>query len=91
MVEALARLEAGALTLGPQSSEGVTYARKIDKSETRVDWTRPAEKCTIIFAALSPFPGAWCEVEIGGKAGAAEDCCARRRRRRRANPGRIAR
>ena len=38
IVEALARLTAGELTAAPQSTEGVSYARKIDKSEAALDW-----------------------------------------------------
>ena len=44
MVEALQRLEAGKLALTPQAAEGVTYARKIDKAETRIDWRQPARR-----------------------------------------------
>lgn len=47
----------------PQAAEGVTYAAKIDKSEARIDWTRPAEGIDRQIRALSPFPGAWCMVE----------------------------
>ena len=68
MVEALAKLEAGALALAPQAAEGVTYARKIDKAETRIDWRRPAETVHNHIRALSPSPGAWCEIAIAGKA-----------------------
>jgi methionyl-tRNA formyltransferase len=46
----------------PQSAEGVTYASKIDKSEGRVDWTRPALEIDRQIRGLSPFPGAWCLV-----------------------------
>jgi methionyl-tRNA formyltransferase len=46
-----------------QSEVGVTYAAKIDKSEARVDWTRPANEVDRQIRGLSPFPGAWCEVE----------------------------
>ena len=67
MVEALARLEAGKLTFTPQSAEGVTYAKKIDKAETRVVWTLSADEVHNHIRALSPFPGAWCEAEIGGR------------------------
>ncbi|MDG4884786.1 methionyl-tRNA formyltransferase [Mesorhizobium sp. WSM4884] len=67
MVEALTRLGINCLTFTPQPTEGVTYARKIDKSETRVDWTRPAGEVHNHIRGLSPFPGAWCEVEIGGR------------------------
>ncbi len=67
MVEALARLEAGELTFTPQADDGVTYARKIDKAETRVDWTFSAADVHNHIRGLSPFPGAWCEGEIGGR------------------------
>ncbi|PRY21146.1 methionyl-tRNA formyltransferase [Aliiruegeria haliotis] len=46
-----------------QPEVGVTYAEKIDKAEARIDWTRPAEDVDRQIRALSPFPGAWCEVE----------------------------
>ena len=68
MIQALVRLEAGDLPLMPQPLEGVTYARKIDKSETRIDWRRPAPQVHDHIRALSPAPGAWCEVNIAGKA-----------------------
>ncbi|MEY1554100.1 methionyl-tRNA formyltransferase [Yoonia sp. R2331] len=45
-----------------QPEDGVTYAAKIDKSEARVDWTRPAQEVDRLIRGLSPFPGAWCEV-----------------------------
>jgi methionyl-tRNA formyltransferase len=67
MVEAMARLEQGTLPLTPQPEEGVIYAKKIDKAETRIDWAQPARVVHDQIRALSPFPGAWCEVEIAGK------------------------
>jgi methionyl-tRNA formyltransferase len=67
MVEALAQLERNTLTFTTQATVGVTYAKKIDKSETRVDWTRPAGEVHNHIRGLSPFPGAWCETEIGGR------------------------
>ncbi len=67
MVEAMATLEAGDLSLTPQAETGVTYAKKIDKGETRIDWTRPAQEVHNHVRGLSPFPGSWCEMEIGGK------------------------
>jgi len=59
IVEALERLPLPAV---PQPFEGVTYAAKIDKSEARVDWTRPAEEVDRLIRGLSPFPGAWVQV-----------------------------
>ena len=69
MVEALDRLEAGTLHFTPQPDEGVTYASKIDKNETRIDWSRPAEEVHRHVMALSPAPGAWCEVPKHAPAG----------------------
>ena len=45
-----------------QSATGVTYARKIDKSETKIDWSLPAKTINRKIRALSPFPGAWTEI-----------------------------
>lgn len=67
MLEALAKLEAGTLAFTPQPHEGALYARKIAKAETRVDWSRPARDVHNHIRGLSPFPGAWCEFEAGGK------------------------
>ena len=67
MVEALSRLETNTLASTLQATDGVTYARKIDKSETRVDWTRPAGEVHNHIRGLSPFPGAWCEADVGGR------------------------
>lgn len=68
MVEALDKLEAGTLTLTPQDEDGATYAKKIDKAETRIDWSQAASDVHNRIRGLSPFPGAWCEMEFGGKA-----------------------
>ena len=46
----------------PQPLEGITYAAKIDKAEARIDWTRSAVEIDRQIRALSPFPGAWCDV-----------------------------
>ena len=62
MARALAALERDTLVLTPQASDGVTYAAKIDKAETRIDWTRPWQAVHDHCRGLSPFPGAWCEI-----------------------------
>jgi methionyl-tRNA formyltransferase len=67
MVEAMAKLEAGTLETVVQAQEGVLYAAKIDKAETRVDFTRPATEVHNHIRGLSPFPGAWTEIEVGGE------------------------
>lgn len=67
MARAMKALEAGTLTLTPQVEEGATYARKIDKAETRIDFSRPAADVHNHIRGLSPFPGAWFEAEFSGK------------------------
>jgi methionyl-tRNA formyltransferase len=68
MVRAMAALEAGALQPTKQSGEGVTYAAKIEKAEAHIDWSRPAREVLHHIHGLSPFPGAWSEVEVDGAA-----------------------
>ena len=67
MVEAMAALEAGTLATVPQPDEGVVYAAKIDKSETRIDFTRDGAEVHNHIRGLSPFPGAWFELAVNGK------------------------
>ena len=67
MVEAMKALETGEITLTSQPNDGVTYARKIDKAETRIDWRGEAQTVHDHIRGLSPFPGAWCEMDLGGK------------------------
>ncbi|WP_102914391.1 methionyl-tRNA formyltransferase [Phaeobacter inhibens] len=61
IVQALTQLTK--LTPVVQPDDGVTYAHKIDKAEARVDWTRPAVEVDQQIRGLSPFPGAWCEID----------------------------
>ncbi len=63
MLRALAAAERGSLALTPQPSAGVTYAEKISKSETRIDWTKPWKAVHDHIRGLSPFPGAWFELD----------------------------
>lgn len=62
MVRALAALERDALAVTPQGEAGVTYAAKIEKAETRIDWTKPSKAVHDHARGLSPFPGAWFEL-----------------------------
>ena len=59
MIEVLAQ---ETITCTPQPSDGVTYAKKIDKAEARVDFTKNAAEVRNHIHGLSPFPGAWFEV-----------------------------
>ena len=67
MGRALAALDRDALDFTPQPEDGVTYAKKIEKAEARIDFSRPAEDVHNHIRGLSPFPGAWFEVELGGR------------------------
>jgi methionyl-tRNA formyltransferase len=63
MLRALAAAERGSLTLTLQPDKGVTYAEKISKNETRIDWSKPWKQVHDHIRGLSPFPGAWFEID----------------------------
>jgi methionyl-tRNA formyltransferase len=60
MVEVLADLPARHAVRQPV--DGVTYAHKVDKAETRIDWTQSAEQIEREVRAFAPAPGAWFEL-----------------------------
>jgi methionyl-tRNA formyltransferase len=62
MVRAMAAVGRGTLQFTPQPTDGVTYAAKIDKAETRIEWRKPWQAVHDHIRGLSPFPGAWCEL-----------------------------
>ena len=63
MLRTLAAAERGSLTLTPQLDNGVSYAEKISKNETRIDWSKPWKQVHDHIRGLSPFPGAWFEID----------------------------
>ena len=65
MSRALGHLAAGELDCTPQPVEGVTYARKIDKSETRIDFAQSSNAVLNHIHGLSPHPGAWFALPSG--------------------------
>jgi methionyl-tRNA formyltransferase len=65
MARALAALSRGVLDTRPQPEAGTTYARKIEKSETWIDWSRPAFEVHNHIRGLSPDPGAWFQADFG--------------------------
>ena len=64
MLRAMAALGRGGLQLTRQAAEGVTYAAKIEKAEARIDWAWSAREVLRHIHGLSPFPGAWSEVQL---------------------------
>jgi len=67
MARALENLELGQLTCEPQPEAGASYAKKIGKDETRIDWAHPAAVIHNQVRALSPAPGAWAEFPLNEK------------------------
>ncbi len=63
--ETLRKYAEGRLVPQPQSRDGVTYAHKLDRSESRLDFTKPAALLEREIRALNPWPGTW--FEIGGE------------------------
>ena len=63
MARALAALARCSIEEHAQSIQGVTYAKKISKEESRIDWAKSAHELDCLIRALSPAPGAWCEAK----------------------------
>jgi methionyl-tRNA formyltransferase len=63
MVHVLKSLERGLAKFESQPDFDVTYAQKISKDETRVDWSKPWREVHNYIRGLSPFPGAWFELD----------------------------
>lgn len=61
MTRAMAAVATGAAVATPQAADGACYAKKIDKTEARIDWSRSAAEIDAQIRGLSPHPGAWCE------------------------------
>jgi methionyl-tRNA formyltransferase len=57
IVRALERLATGALPATPQPADGVTYAAKIEKRHSVLDWREPASRLADRVRAFDPFPG----------------------------------
>jgi methionyl-tRNA formyltransferase len=62
MGDAMSLLARGELRLSAQPEDGATYAKKIEKAEARIAWTKSAAELDCLIRGLSPVPGAWCEV-----------------------------
>jgi methionyl-tRNA formyltransferase len=67
MVKALAALEQGRLSCSEQNDAAATYAPKLDPREGRINWRLQAQDVHDRIRGLSPHPGAFFELELGGK------------------------
>ncbi|MEK6806131.1 MAG: methionyl-tRNA formyltransferase [Pseudomonadota bacterium] len=63
MVETLRQIENGTQKETAQPVEGASYAKKINKDEARLDWSRPATKLARAVRAFNPAPVAWTELD----------------------------
>ncbi|MBL6852582.1 MAG: methionyl-tRNA formyltransferase [Alphaproteobacteria bacterium] len=63
MARTMGALERGTAVETPQPEDGVTYAKKIEKEEARIDWSKSAHEIDCHIRGLSPFPGAWSELK----------------------------
>ncbi|MEL6287568.1 MAG: methionyl-tRNA formyltransferase [Pseudomonadota bacterium] len=72
LTRALGALERGTLECAAQTDAGATYAAKVTKAETRIDWHRPAQEIHDHIRGLAPSPGAWFALpdDLPGKAAA---------------------
>ncbi len=61
IVCALAGRADGTLVPRPQPADGVTYAKKLQRDEGRLDWSKPAVELERAVRALNPAPGVWFE------------------------------
>ena len=59
IMQALVLIEVGAATETPQDDSLATYAPKIDRTTTRVDWSSTATEVSRTIRAFDPKPGAW--------------------------------
>lgn len=63
LVESLESIENGTLKFIEQASKDATYAKKIDKKESKINWNLDANKVLAHVHGLSPSPGAWFNYE----------------------------
>ncbi len=63
IVAALAGCDGGELRPVPQPAEGATYAKKLGRDDGRLDWSESATSLQRRVRAMTPWPGAWCELD----------------------------
>jgi len=63
IIKVLNALMEGKIRPTDQPEDGVTYAKKLDRSEGHIDWRKPAEDIERLIRAFTPWPGSWFEVK----------------------------
>lgn len=67
LVEVIHQIDKGCPSSVPQDHALATFAPKLTAAEEEIHWDRPARELHNLIRALSPFPGAWCFVQIGSE------------------------
>jgi len=63
LIEALAQMEAGAITEAEQVHDRATYAPKLGRADARIDWTLDAVSLDRWIRGCDPWPAAWAELD----------------------------
>jgi len=63
IIDALSLFKKNEVKFINQDEKNVTYAKKINKREAKINWNKPAKKIIAEINGLNPFPGAWFEHE----------------------------
>ena len=63
LIEAMTLISLGEAQEQPQDESHATYACKIDRASTRVEWTRPAIEISRLIRAYDPRPGAYTSLD----------------------------
>jgi len=63
IIKVLNALMEGKIWPTDQPEDGVTYAKKLERSEGHIDWRKPAEDIERLIRAFTPWPGSWFEVK----------------------------
>jgi len=63
LIECLKKIQEGSSQFIEQNHSEATYAKKIDKKETKINWNLDASKVLAHIHGLSPSPGSWFEYE----------------------------
>lgn len=67
LFEVIEEYELGILKPILQNELEVTYAPKIEATELKIDWSKPAFQVHNLVRAVSPSPGAWCLINVKGE------------------------
>jgi methionyl-tRNA formyltransferase len=65
LIEALTLIDLGKATEAPQDDTLATYAGKVGREQTRIDWTADASVVSRVIRAYDPRPGAFAQAESG--------------------------